>query len=408
MARCSTVFSLLLAPLLLLSCLTSAHLVLEDFFNGSNPYAKWITDYSGTSGRIGVLRDQDGSFEAISTNVTYCSSAPCYRAELKTPDANRKRILSTTNGEYWIGISIRIPITWQWIPNTGQEITCYIFQIHGGDNMGQSPIIGIRNEGTRFRINICGNTALSSSDSSCQYFSAGNIIPGQWDDWVIYDKFSYDDTSTLTRGIVRVWRNGLLVVDKNNLLTSYNDLAPHYLKFGSYILQWKNPPVANTAVTWVGSDYRAIRVGNSSSSYAEVYTGPRYEPSSSPTLFPTLTSPVSPSSSSSSKNVFMTLYIWILIGGGGGVVIVLLTVLFCCCQSQRSNEKPREVTTRGTGEGGGGGGGGGSTTTRPPSAPSQIEMSSAVVVSSSQGKRAVGAGDYAIVGSHEQAMEERI
>jgi hypothetical protein len=286
----------------------SAHLVFEDFFNGPNPLDKWDTDYSaGTSGRIGVLRDQAGAFEAISTNVTYCPSSPCYRAELKTPDATRQAIFSSNSGEYWIGLSTRIPSTWQWVPGTGQAITCDIFQIHGGDNMGQSPIVGIRNEGNRYRINICGNTALSSADSSCRYFSLGNVISGQWEHWVIYDKLSYDDTSALTRGVVRVWRNGVLVVETSNLLTSYNDVKPHYLKFGTYIIQWRAPPVANTTVTWVGSEYRGLRVGNSSSSYAEVYTGstgssaPSDAPTSAPTRIPTLKPTLAPSRAPSSS-----------------------------------------------------------------------------------------------------------
>jgi hypothetical protein len=281
-------------------------LVLNKIFNHSDALTGWLTDYSGTSGKIGLLRDDNGNIEGISTNVTYCDSSPCYRAELKTPEAVRSTILSSTSGEYWIGISIRIPSNWEWTTPTTQVITCYIFQIHGGDNMGQSPIIGIRNEGSKYRLNVCGNTAYSSPDSTCQYFNLGNVIPGVWEDWVIYDKFSYDDTSNATRGVVRVWRNGIIMVDTQNLLTSYNDLKPHYLKFGSYILQWKNPPAANVQVNWVGSDYRAIRVGNSSSSYQEVYTGIAVatpQPSRAPTLQPTttLTIPSSgPASSTSS------------------------------------------------------------------------------------------------------------
>jgi hypothetical protein len=381
------------ALILLFSSHIFGHLVLEDFFNGSNPFEKWSTDFSGTSGRIGLLHNQDGSLEAISTNVTYCSSSPCYRAELKTPDAQRQSILSSTSGEYWIGISIRIPSTWQWSSNSPQQITCYVFQIHGGDNMGQSPIIGIRNEGSQYRINICGNTALSSSDSICSYYSAGLVRPGQWDHWVIYDKFSYDDTSAATRGSVRVWRNGALVVNANNLLTSYHDLQPHYLKFGSYILQWKTPPVSNLLVDWVGSEYRAIRVGNSSSSYDEVYTGPRYEPTSLPTTLPTIAKVPSPSSSK--KDSFMSLYIWIIIGGGGGLLLLVLIFFFCCRGSSSSESK--EVNSSPSR---------GGAATAASSAP-QIEMSSAVVVSSPSSAQAKRTGNYELVGNH-QNVEEQI
>jgi hypothetical protein len=320
-------------------------LVLDNLFNHSNAMTDWLTDYSGNSGKIGFLRDENGKIEGISTNVTYCSSSPCYRAELKTPDSLRSSILSSTSGEYWIGISIRIPSNWQWITPTTQQITCYIFQIHGGDNMGQSPIIGIRNEGWRYRLNVCGNTASSSSDSTCQYFNLGDVKPGEWEDWVIYDKFSFDDTSSVTRGVVRVWRNGIKLVDTENLLTSYNDVKPHYLKFGSYIIQWKTPPVANTLVDWVGSDYRALRVGDSTSSYEEVYTGitPIGQPSLAPTPQPTTAKPSKPSSSGSggggSSSSFSSLYLWVAIGGGGGTLsIILLTKLYMNHRANQTKE----------------------------------------------------------------------
>mmetsp|Transcript_14615 Transcript_14615/g.15306 ORF Transcript_14615/g.15306 Transcript_14615/m.15306 type:complete len:274 (-) Transcript_14615:197-1018(-) len=242
----------------------------DNFTSGFN--SNWITDLDGSTGKISILKDSSGKFEAIRTNVTYCSStiSPCYRAELKNPNSLRPILIPSNSGEYWIGISIRIPSNWKWKSNTNQKITSYIFQIHGGDNNGQSPIIGIRNEGSVYTVNVCGNTAFSSPDAFCKYFTAGPVTSGVWEDWVIHDKFSFDNTSSATRGFVQVWRNGKKYVDATNLLTSYNDVTPHYIKFGSYIIQWKDPPVSTAAVNWVGSDYRSISVGGSTSSYAEV------------------------------------------------------------------------------------------------------------------------------------------
>lgn len=61
------------------------------------------------------------------------------------------------------------------------------------------------------------------------------------------------------------------MVNANNILTSFNDVNPPYVKLGSYDLPWKEGYYTYT--TWIGIIYSRLRVGDSSSSYDEVYTG---------------------------------------------------------------------------------------------------------------------------------------
>jgi hypothetical protein len=61
------------------------------------------------------------------------------------------------------------------------------------------------------------------------------------------------------------------MVNANNILTSFNDINPPYIKLGSYDIPWKQG--YTTYTTWIAILYSRLRVGDSTSSYDEVYTG---------------------------------------------------------------------------------------------------------------------------------------
>ena len=94
----------------------------------------------------------------------------------------------------------------------------------------------------------------------------------QWDDFVYHTRYAYNAT-----GFVELWRRGRKVIDWHGMGTAFNDQpafggkAP-YLKIGVYKFGWKFP--AGYDVTDSQVTYSELRVGDHSSSYAEVDTSP--------------------------------------------------------------------------------------------------------------------------------------
>lgn len=261
-------------PLIMPSCLMiylfvqsiECALVLNENF--SNFKDSWEIDIQGETGKIAYQYQEQIGY--LSTNVTHCPelSNPCYRAELKIRRAFRSRMFPSNSNELWLGCTFRIPSSWAWNKSTSQ-ITSYMMQIHGGDNLGRSPIFGIRNRGTYIQANICGNDQFSSTSTSCTYYYLGRATFGEWEDWIIHNKFSFD---TSDYGFVEIWRNDSLVLNISGILTSYNDTAPHYLKIGTYVLDWKNVPslYPSNLINWIGVDYKRVVVADRESSFSQM------------------------------------------------------------------------------------------------------------------------------------------
>lgn len=244
----------------------SALIIDEDF----DTLDSWDTDLNGVTASVKLVPSSfAGTQKMLSTNVSYCGNDSCYRAEITTPPSMRSSVISGTTGVYWFGFSNYIPADWKWMGQTtkGSSEIVYCFQLHGGDNNGQPPIFGLRNIGDEMTVNVCGNNAYNSLEYSCLYFSLGPPGIGIWTDWVVNVNLQWGEPT----GYIKVWRNGQLMVNAKNLLTAYNDIYPPYVKLGSYDVPWKDGYVTYT--TWVACIYSRLRVGDSTSSYDDVYTG---------------------------------------------------------------------------------------------------------------------------------------
>ena len=91
---------------------------------------------------------------------------------------------------------------------------------------------------------MCGNTEFNSTSASCEYFIVGSVAVGVYQDWVLHVRLAHGDPV----GFVRLWRNNVLMVNASDLLTSFNDATPPYMKIGSYNVAWKDGRYTKTQV----------------------------------------------------------------------------------------------------------------------------------------------------------------
>jgi len=78
--------------------------------------------------------------------------------------------------------------------------------------------------------------SVTFKEAGSQSWKLGKVTKGEWIDWVFHVKWSYK-----SNGLLEVWKNGNLVVQKNGPNT-YNDKKAPYFKIGIYKPDWKADP----------------------------------------------------------------------------------------------------------------------------------------------------------------------
>lgn len=119
--------------------------------------------------------------------------------------------------------------------------------------------------------NVCGSKG--GDDLYCEYYKLGVPSLGTYTDWVIHSKLSYEKSASAPNGdgFINIWRNNVQLVAASNILTSYNQTDPPYMKFGSYVESWKvaSDP-SSLGINWASVTYKALRLGDQGSYYDEV------------------------------------------------------------------------------------------------------------------------------------------
>jgi len=178
-----------------------------------------LTAVSTTHAREGV--------KSLRTKLTR-SGTTNFRQELTV-----KTSLSTTamagSSEYWEGLSV-------YIPSTSSLVTgSVIWQWHTWGSICCSPVWGLRV--------LNGNYSLTQEGTSSNAsIGLGAVATNEWIDWVIRIKWRADGT-----GLIQVWKNGTLVVDRLNDQTGptlvpsdINSTYIPFFKFGRYTGLWQN------------------------------------------------------------------------------------------------------------------------------------------------------------------------
>jgi len=168
----------------------------------------------------------------------------------------------------WYGISMYVDPSYT--DTTTDPNGTVVMQLHGlpdACDIDKSPhfLIAITyNMRWRIRNQSDANPCTADIRVGRIDFDAGPVTKGVWVDWVIYAQWSYNSD-----GVLKVWKDGQLVVDRNGYANAYNDTEyPENIKWGSYKSWWtvQSPNTGDVLMLYFDS----IKVGDENSSFDEV------------------------------------------------------------------------------------------------------------------------------------------
>lgn len=240
--------------------------IADDYDFGVNP----ILDYSNKRARFGTKSARaELNFTNAAGNTWLHSSPPPasetpFRNEWNAANGsawpvtgwNRRSVLHTlqNNIEYWSGYSIFLPAAGDsngdpsYPLNSVHPSFCLVAQWHGSGESGSDarnpmsalfisgpdPITGFK---ARWSLTSLSQKTFDSQlkvyDSKKTY-DLGPIAPdqGHWVDFVHRNRWDYSWTTSpsdgTSRGIIQVWKNGVLVVNQINFPNSYNNTNVGY------------------------------------------------------------------------------------------------------------------------------------------------------------------------------------
>jgi hypothetical protein len=188
------------------------------------------------------------------------------RTELKVLESGDAAVIGN---EYWYGFSIFLPTSW--VPDTIQEI---LGQLQSGkdpgDIEGRNPTFIIATDGENWRIVNRSDPRPITTDKEGRAertLYVGPYVTDEWTDWVINVRWSYESD-----GFLKIWKNGVLIVDATGP-NCYNDAKGPHFKMGIYKGYWANkPPSAKVKTRTAYHD--AFRMAGADGSYDDVAPGP--------------------------------------------------------------------------------------------------------------------------------------
>jgi hypothetical protein len=236
----------------------AAELFKADYETGN--FSQW-TSVEGHSNEIWVQ-------SALKLNGNYAQKVTVRQSEYNNGGSSWRAEAVVNNGlggkagqTRWYGFSYYVPTDWVDDPTTSEVI----WQLHEWPDSCEtwrSPYLALYLTGNVLKLNRRYDSKPCTSGNVPEgqgTIASTPLIKGQWVDVVIKAQFSYTST-----GRVQYWVNGQLVGDQTGG-NIYNDTTPGYLKVGLYRWEWNNTAIPSRTLY-----HDEVRVGDASSSYAEV------------------------------------------------------------------------------------------------------------------------------------------
>lgn len=250
------------------TALLEAKLLLNDSLSN---FDNWTPRSDGSTGVIKITtslsEESTRKFpQMLFTNISQCVEGErCYRAMAYIKPKLRSTLIPTCHEQYWLGFSLYFPTSWGYKQGDSVD-TSYHFELQSGDAREVPALLDLVVSKGKMSVSVCGNTKRHSTPV-CHSYALGQLVRGEWIDLVVNSQLAYGSPT----GWIKVWRNNALMVDEKDILTAYNDIMPPYLIAGSYQLNWRY--YQSVGYSWLAAYYGSVRLGNSASSYDEVYTG---------------------------------------------------------------------------------------------------------------------------------------
>lgn len=216
--------------------------ILESTFEGTGYLTGW---YNGQ-------HCCDYSVQQTTEKVKAGSSA--LRLEVRNTDnvisgsirSEITRDLDPMNEDRWYGFSMYLE---NWTDDDAGE---HVFQWHPENNNGTATM-ALWTTGGRFTY------VTNSGTGSNIYTDIGPLISNEWVDFVIHVKWAADTT-----GLLQVWLNSNLVIDRHNVKTAS---VPAYFKLGINKFGWLIQP---STVTRRILYFDEVRIGNANATYNDL------------------------------------------------------------------------------------------------------------------------------------------
>ncbi len=164
--------------------------------------------------------------------------------------------------EYWIGFSCFLPS--DWAVDNAEEL---IFQLHGNGNGDRSPSLALYIDGNEwywYNRWQSDRNAVNSTEGEKELWR-DQYEKGEWVDWVIHAKWSYNSD-----GYLEIFKNGTSIVQYNGPNCYNDELGIRGPQTGVYKWPWLDGPT-NVTERIVYLD--EFKVGGANSSYDDVAPG---------------------------------------------------------------------------------------------------------------------------------------
>lgn len=229
------------APAFAIDCSKAPSTVLfcDDFESGALNGRKW--NVSGNSPTIASSPARGGT-KSMKSYLNRATSPKSFRTEVSS--GGHVDILP--GGEYWYAFSVYLPSDY-----ATDNIWEMVAQWHNvpdqskGEATDLNPPLSLNSANGEWMISTIWDSrilTLKSSYEGKERFYLGPYKKGVWTDWVFHMKWS-----PFSDGLLQVWQDGKLVVNKKGGL-AFNDVVGPYMKLGIY-KGWsdRTSPVGNVS-----------------------------------------------------------------------------------------------------------------------------------------------------------------
>lgn len=221
-------------------------ILLESFFEGSNPLKGWANDQHCCD------------YSVSQSNEHFSEGAHALKLVVRNTDERtsgsiRSELVQDADDEgeeRWYGFNMYLQ---NWSDDDAGE---HVFQWHPA-NSGEPARASLWTSGGRYQF------VTNPDGGANDYTDLGPVLSNQWVSWVIHIKWASNHT-----GILQVWEDQKLVIDRHNIITTTT--PGNYFKLGINKFGWGSQP---SSITERVLYFDEVRIGNATAGYTAVKPG---------------------------------------------------------------------------------------------------------------------------------------